>query len=461
MKACARNYAAFAHLPSSNAGLGTRISMPMRKTSTIYRQINIEKPVVKITSQDVDDMVKQLARQHATWSTVTHGAQMGNKIVAEYSGWIGENKVIDSGGSPVTIILGSNQLTNKAQKSLIGTRPGETVRTSVKHRKDDTNQSLAGRRVDYEYQVLGVFEGKLPPLDEKLARKLGIKNGSVKSLKKQVRSLIHNQVDTHIRRKIREQIISGLLNTCRIAETGILSNKNSKLDDNEALAEIIIEIVRENRITLDQDKVTAAIEAIAAKSDNPEETASRYHSDQELFSKIEASVLEDQVLEHVLKHARVDAKPISYKKLFQQYPGHFAADLDNSPGQAPTLPVIDLSAETKCRYCVRNCCTYITQKIPAPRSKEDFSHLLWQVSHKDVEAYKDTDGWYLMFRSSCEHLLPTGRCGNYENRMQICRKYSNDYCEFDASVEEGFKLVFKDYDALLRYCKQRFVNWKY
>ena len=78
----------------------------------------------------------------------------------------------------------------------------------MKHRKDDTNQSLAGRRVDYEYQVHGVFEGKLPPLDEKLARKLGIKNGSVKSLKKQVRSLIHNQVDTHIRRKIREQIIS-------------------------------------------------------------------------------------------------------------------------------------------------------------------------------------------------------------------------------------------------------------
>lgn len=433
----------------------------MTKPSAIYRQINIKKPVVKITKQDVDDMVKQLARQHATWSPVTHGAQVGNKIVAECSGWIDGNKVIDSGSSPVPIILGSNQVVNKVQKSLIGARPGESVRISVKHGKDDNNQSLAGRRVDYEYQVLDVFEEKLPPLDEKLARNLGIKSGSIKGLKKQVRSLLHNQVDTHIRRNIREQVISGLLNTCRIAGAGILSDKNSKLDDTEALAEIIIEIVRENRLTLNQDKVTAAIDAIAAKSDNPEETVNRYHGDQELFSKVEASVLEDQVLEHVLKHARVEAKPISYKKLLQEYPGHSSPEVDNSPRQAPTLPIINLSSETKCRYCVRNCCTYITQKVPAPRSKEDFSYLLWQVSHKDVEAYKDTDGWYLMFRSRCEHLLPSGRCGNYENRMQICRQYSNAYCEFDASAEEGFKLIFKDYDALLRYCKQRFVNWKY
>jgi hypothetical protein len=433
----------------------------MSRQSTAYRKIRIRKPVVKITKQDIDDMLQKLARQHAAWSPVSRGAQVGDKLLAEYSGWIGEKKVIDSGSSPATIMLGSGQLSKKAQKSLVGTRPGERIRIAVKHRKDDVNQSLAGRRVDYEYQVLDVLEEKVPKIDAGLARNLGINDGSIKDLRKQVKSILRDQVDTRISRVIREQLISGLLNAYRTTPSREASNETSKRDDSDVLKEILIEIVRENKITLDQGKVDAAIDAIAAKSDNPDEVAGRYHNNQDSFSKVEASVLENQVLEHVLRQARVAEKPISYSELFGDLAGDSSAEVGNIPEQIPILPVINLSPETKCSYCARNCCTYITQKIPAPRSKADFSYLLWQVSHQDVEAYKDTDGWYLMFRSRCEHLLPNGRCGNYENRMQICRKYSNTYCEFDAPAEDGFKQNFKNYDALLAYCKQRFPNWEY
>jgi hypothetical protein len=45
--------------------------------------------------------------------------------------------------------------------------------------------------------------------------------------------------------------------------------------------------------------------------------------------------------------------------------------------------------------------------------------------------------------------------------MQICRKYSNDYCEFDAPAADSFKLNFKDYNSLLAYCKKRFPRWEY
>lgn len=432
----------------------------MSKQSTKYRKIRIKKPVVKITKQDIDDMLQKLARQYSTWSPVARGARPGDKIRARYSGCVGEEKVIDSGGNPATITLGSSELSKKAQKSLIGTRPGESIQVAVKHHKDDVNQSLAGLRVDYEYQVLEVLEKKVPQIDEKLARTLGVKDGSIKGFRKQVKDILRNKVDTHINRNIREQLIRGMLNAYRAAVPGESFNKIN-LDDKDALTEIIIDIVRENKITLDQGKVDAAIDAIAAKSDNPDEVASRYHNNQDLFSQVEASVLENQVLEHVLKQARVEEKQISYRELFGDLAGNSSAEVDNNQEQIPVLPVINLGPETKCSFCVRNCCTYITQKIPAPRSKTDFSYLIWQVSHQDVEAYKDSDGWHLMFRSKCEHLLPNGRCGNYEKRMQICRKYSNTYCEFDAPAEDGFKQNFKNYDALLAYCKQRFPNWEY
>ena len=128
---------------------------------------------------------------------------------------------------------------------------------------------------------------------------------------------------------------------------------------------------------------------------------------------------------------------------------------------ATTIPIkVEISSDTKCGFCTNSkCCTYVTQQIDTPRSKYDFEHLLWQLAHRNVQAYKDEDGWYLLFNSACGHLEPDGRCGIYEQRPQICRDYSNDYCEFDSPAEEGFDLFFDGYDSLLKYCKKRFKRW--
>ena len=89
----------------------------------------------------------------------------------------------------------------------------------------------------------------------------------------------------------------------------------------------------------------------------------------------------------------------------------------------------------------------------------DFDVLLWQLAHRAVQAYQDEDGWFLLVNNPCLHLLPDGRCGIYETRPRICRNHSNDFCEYDAPAEEGFKRFFPDYDTLLRYCRQRFKGW--
>jgi Fe-S-cluster containining protein len=57
---------------------------------------------------------------------------------------------------------------------------------------------------------------------------------------------------------------------------------------------------------------------------------------------------------------------------------------------------------------------------------------LWQVSHDGVGAYKDDDGWFVMFETRCQHLLGDGRCDIYDDRPTICRSHSNDYA-YDGS----------------------------
>ncbi len=124
------------------------------------------------------------------------------------------------------------------------------------------------------------------------------------------------------------------------------------------------------------------------------------------------------------------------------------------------IPVTQMTPETKCGFCTNSlCCTYITQEIDTPRSIEDFDQLLWQLAHRNIQAYKDEDGWFLLINNACTQLQADGRCGIYDDRPAICREYSNDFCEFDQPAEEGFDLFFEDYAALLAYCKKRFKTW--
>jgi len=124
------------------------------------------------------------------------------------------------------------------------------------------------------------------------------------------------------------------------------------------------------------------------------------------------------------------------------------------------LPDIEVNTDNKCDLCTNSkCCTYVTQQIDTPKSKYDFEILLWQVSHDRVGAYKDEDGWFVIFEAPCLNLLPDGRCGIYFDRPAICRSHSNEYCEYDAPAEDGFDLWFPDYESLLKYCKKRFRKW--
>lgn len=125
----------------------------------------------------------------------------------------------------------------------------------------------------------------------------------------------------------------------------------------------------------------------------------------------------------------------------------------------PILPLETAGAKcTRCKGAV--CCTYLTQELKTPRSIEDFDLLLWQLSHRDTQAYKDEDGWFLLVNNPCRHLQPDGRCGIYERRPQVCRDHSTDDCEVDGPAgADDFDLFFPDYEALDAYCRKKFKNW--
>jgi uncharacterized protein len=87
--------------------------------------------------------------------------------------------------------------------------------------------------------------------------------------------------------------------------------------------------------------------------------------------------------------------------------------------------------EILCSYCTARCCRYYALPIDKPTTWQDFDYMRWFIMHGRTAVFVDDDTWYLMVYGDCQYLLPDNRCGNYENRPQICRDYSFDACEFD------------------------------
>ena len=113
----------------------------------------------------------------------------------------------------------------------------------------------------------------------------------------------------------------------------------------------------------------------------------------------------------------------------------------------------------KCLTCRSACCRYITVKIPGPRSILDFDNLLWQLSHHDIQAFKDSDGWHLLINNKCVNLQKDGKCAIYAKRPFACRDHSADACEYEAPIAKWAAQFFENAEALESFCRKKYRNW--
>jgi trigger factor len=82
-----------------------------------------------------------------------------------------------------------------------------------------------------------------------------------------------------------------------------------------AVGLVINEIVATANLAPDPEKVRARIETLAAGYAEPQQVINYYMSNDEQRQQIEMSVLEDQVVAHILKKAGVEEVPSTYNEI--------------------------------------------------------------------------------------------------------------------------------------------------
>jgi trigger factor len=245
------------------------------------------------------------------------------------------------------VVLGSGSLIPDFEDKLRGLEPGYEGGFDVDFPADYRAEDLAGKRVHFEVSIKEVAEPRLPEVDEDFIRGFGVKEGGFPAFREEVKATMRREVEQAVKERVKLQVMDALLATnpiqlpkalvdeeiARVEEqisdarrAGLGSGETAEVFEERArrrvaLGLVIAEIIKKNQFKAAPDKVRAAVEAVAATYEHPEEVVKWYYAKRERLTNVEALVLEDQTVEWVVQQAQVEEKPMPFQELVAAYRG--------------------------------------------------------------------------------------------------------------------------------------------
>lgn len=107
-----------------------------------------------------------------------------------------------------------------------------------------------------------------------------------------------------------------------------------------------------------------------------------------------------------------------------------------------------------CDKCSALCCRYFALPIDNPTDVDDYDNIRWYLMHENVVVFIEKKQWYLGVMSRCKHLQDDNRCGIYETRPRVCRKYSTENCDYHGG-EYDFSILFTSAEQLREYAEKK------
>ena len=302
----------------------------------------IEKPVASVSDKDLEAMVDTLRKQRPAFNEVARAAVANDRVTVDFTGTIDGAEFEGGSGNNVAITIGSGQVMKEFEDALLGAKAGDSREADATFGADHPKKELAGKTAHFSIKVGKVEEQSPAPLDEAFARSFGIADGSLDSLRNEVRANMERELAEAIRQKMRAQVLDGLfasnplelprqmveetiqeLQVEMLRRAGVRDAKQVPPREpfeqparrRVALGLLMSEVVRSAGIKVSRETVQEKLNELAASYSNPDEVRRAYLQNAEMMRQIESQVLEQQAIDWVLGQAKVTEKPSTFSEL--------------------------------------------------------------------------------------------------------------------------------------------------
>jgi trigger factor len=315
--------------------------LPEIKVKSPY-DVAIERPSAEVTEEDVDAMLESMRRQRPVFTAVERGAAETDRVTIDYDGKMDGQPFEGGEGRDMQLMVGSGQALPELDQEVRGMKAGERKSITVAFPPALPNKTLAGKTAQMDVSVKRVEEQTLPPLDDEFIRSYGVEDGTVDSLRSEVRKSMDRELAGVIRNRLRSQVLDALYQENAIEVPNALIDEQvqqlqldmgrrmgardvSQLPPREQFADqgrrraalglLLGQIVQNEGLKVDRERVLARLNDVIATYPNADEARRAYLQNPDAMKQIESAVLEDQVIDWALERARITDKPMSFKEL--------------------------------------------------------------------------------------------------------------------------------------------------
>ena len=149
-----------------------------------FKDISLEKMVVKAAEDDVQDALKSLAETAQDFQDKDGASEDGDQVVIDFAGKVDGEAFEGGSAEEYPLVLGSNSFIPGFEEQLVGLKAGEEKAVEVKFPEDYGAANLAGKDAVFDCTVKAVKGPVAAELDDELAKKFGAED--LESLKGQV-----------------------------------------------------------------------------------------------------------------------------------------------------------------------------------------------------------------------------------------------------------------------------------
>lgn len=266
-----------------------------------YKELRAEKPAITVTDEDVEQSLKNVQEQHATFTSVEGRALADGdfaQVSLDGSPKSGEGKPVHM--DDIMVEIGGKNTMPEFTENLRGASAGEERTFDVVYPEDFSDKRLAGKTLSYSVKVHGIKSKSLPELNDHFAKELGefanldevrqrVREGMLAERKhaaeRQAKdklvaelvkrnhlevpeALIERQVDLRLERGLRALAAQGMKQQdMKKMDFSRLRAGQREQAEQEVKASLLLEkIADEEKIAVTDEEMEREVEALAAQS---------------------------------------------------------------------------------------------------------------------------------------------------------------------------------------------------
>lgn len=187
-----------------------------------YKKIKLAKPEVKITADDVKQVIESLQTRLAEKKDVDRAAKAGDHVWIDFKGVDDKGEAVNGAeGKDYPLPLGSNTFIPGFEDNVIGMSAGEEKTFTLKFPKDYGVSALANKDVTFTVVATKVQEAVIPKVDDDFAAKAGPFT-TVQELKDDIKKQLESERGYEADQKFENELILAIGNKTKVAIPAVL-----------------------------------------------------------------------------------------------------------------------------------------------------------------------------------------------------------------------------------------------